>query len=155
MGEPPPILFVSCFCRGVQRTESADRPSNLPCSSPVPIEKASSVWRYGNYSSFTNNVDLSATDGINLEHKKEQCQSSKDARPARRRRQLTSRRRVRDSADQHGQGGGGSRHQPTLAERVGTTHQENTTPPGDTTGSKRLKPSYSRRVTPRPSSRSG
>ena len=109
----------------------------------------------GKDSSFTNKADLSATDGINPEHKQEQCQSSKDARPARRGGQPTSRKRVRDSTCQHGRGGGAPRHQPTLAERDGTTHQENTTPPRDTTGPKRPKPCYPRRATPRPSSRSG
>ena len=52
----------------------------------------------GNNSSFANKADLSTTDGINSEHKQEQRQSSKDARPARRRGQPTSRRRVRDCA---------------------------------------------------------
>ena len=98
--------------------------------------------------SFTNKADFSAADGVNLEHKQQQRQSSKDARPTRWRGQPTSRRRVRDSAGQHGRGGGAPRHQPTLAERVGTTHQENTTPPGDTTGPKRPKPCYPRRTTP-------
>ena len=41
----------------------------------------------GNDSSFTNKADLLATDGINLKHKQEQRQSSKDARPARQRGQ--------------------------------------------------------------------
>ena len=109
----------------------------------------------GNNSSFTNKVDVSTTDGINSKHKQEQRQSSKDARPARRRGQPTSRRRVRDCTSQHGQGGGAPRHQPTLAERVRTTHQENTTPLGDTTGPTNLKPCYWRRTTPQPSSRSG
>ena len=69
------------------------------------------------------------TNGINSEHKQEQCQSSKDARPVKRCGQPTSRRHVGDCAGQHGRGGGAPRHQPTLAERVGTTHQANTTPP--------------------------
>ena len=107
----------------------------------------------GNNSSFTNKADLSAIEGINSEHKQEQRQSSKDARPARRRGQPTSQRRVRDCAGQQGRGGGASRHQPTLAERIRTTHQANTTPPRDTTDSKRPKPCYPRRATPRPSSR--
>ena len=84
---------------------------------------------YGNDSSFTNKADLSTTDGINSEHKQEQRQSSKDARPARRRGQPTSRRRVRDCAGQHGRGGGAPPHQPTLAERVITTHRTNTMSP--------------------------
>ena len=109
----------------------------------------------GNDSSFTNKDDLSATDDINPEHKQEQHQSSKDARPPKRGGQLTSWRRVRDNTGQHGRGGGAPHHQPTLAEGVGTTHQENMTPPGDTTGQKRQKPCYLRRATPRPSSRSG
>ena len=74
-------------------------------------------------------ADLSATDGINSEHKQEQRQSSKDARPARRCGQPTSWRRVRDCAGQHGRGGGAPRHQPTLAERIRKTHQANATPP--------------------------
>ena len=109
----------------------------------------------GNDSSFTNKVDLSTTDSINLEHKQEQRQSSNNARPARRRGQPTSRRRVRDSVGQHGRGGGALRHQPTLAERIGATHQANTMPPRDVTGPKILKPCYPRRATPRPLSRSG
>ena len=109
----------------------------------------------GNDSSFTNKADLSTTADINLEHKQKQRQSSKDPRPSRRRGQPTSRRHVRDCAGQHGRGGGAPRHQPTLAERVRTTHQANTTPPGDTIGPKRPKPCYPRRATPRPSSRSG
>ena len=83
----------------------------------------------GNNNSFPNKADLSTTYGINPEHKQEQHQSSKDARTTRRGGQPTSRRRVRDSTSQHGRGGGAPRHQPTLAERVGTTHQANTTPP--------------------------
>ena len=110
---------------------------------------------YGNDSSFTNKTDLSVTDGINSEHNKEPRQSFKDARPARRREQPTSRRHVKDCVGQHERGGGAPRHQPTLAERVGTTHQANTTPPGDKTGSKIQKPCCPRRATPRPSSRSG
>ena len=94
----------------------------------------------GNDSSFTNKADLLATDGNNPEHKQEQCQSSKDARPARRGGQSTSRRRFRDSTSKHRRGGGAPRHQPTLVKRVGTTHQANTTPPRDTTGPKRPKP---------------
>ena len=109
----------------------------------------------GNDSSFTNKADLSATDGINPEHKQEQCQSSKDARPTRRGGQPTSRRRVRDSTSQHGRGEGAPRHQPTLVERVGTTHQATTMPLRDTIDPKRPKPCYPRRATPRPSSRSG
>ena len=109
----------------------------------------------GNDSSFTNIADLSATDGINSKHKQEQCQSSKDARPARRREQLTSRRSVRDYAGQHERGGGAPHHQPTLAERVRTTHQANTMFPGDTTDPTNPKPCYRRRTTPRPLSRSG
>ena len=72
----------------------------------------------GNESSFTSKDDLSTTDGINSEHKQEQRQSSKDARPAKRRGQPTSWRRVRDSAGQHGRGEGASSHQPTLVERI-------------------------------------
>ena len=109
----------------------------------------------GNDGSFTNKADLSATDGINSEHKQEQRQSSKDARPTKRRGQPTSRRHGRDCAGQHGRGGGAPHHQPTLDERVRTTHQENTMPLGDTTGSTNLKPCYRRRTTTRPSSRSG
>ena len=109
----------------------------------------------GNDSSFTNKADLSAIDGINLEHKQESHQSSKDARPDRRRGQPTSRRHARNCAGLHGRGGGAPHHQPTLAERIGVTHQANTTPPGDTTDPKRPKPCYPRRATPRPLSRSG
>ena len=109
----------------------------------------------GKNSSFTNKADLSATDGINPEHKYEQCQPSKDARPIRQGGQPTSGRHVRDSTCQHGRGGGALRHQPTLAKRVGTTHQANTTPQGDTTSPKRPKPYYLRKATPQPSSRSG
>ena len=109
----------------------------------------------GNDDSFTNKIDLSVTDGINSKHKQEQHQSFKDARLARRSGQPTSWRHVGDSAGQHGRGGSALHHQPTLAERVGTTHLANTTPPGDTTGPKRPKPCYPRRATPRPSSRSG
>ena len=139
-----------------------------PTTGPVPaqlfqhalaqfqMKKASSVGTVcGNDSSFTNKVDISTTDGINPKHKQEQRQSSKGARPARRGGQPTSRRYVRDNTGQHGLGGGTPRHKPTLAERFGTTHQANTTPQGDTTGPKRLKPYYSRRTTPRPLSRSG
>ena len=94
------------------------------------LKKASSVGAVcGNDSSFTNNADISATRGINPEQEQEQRQSSKDARLARQGGHLTSRRRVRDSTGQHGRGGGALLHQPTLAERVGTTHQANTTPP--------------------------
>ena len=109
----------------------------------------------GKDSSFTNKADISATDGIKSEHKQEQRQSSKDARPARRHGQPTSRRCVKDNAGQHGRGGGAPCHQPTLVERIGATHQANTTPPGDAIGPKRPKPCYPRRVTPRPSSRIG
>ena len=108
----------------------------------------------GNDSSFTNKTDLSVTDGINSEHKQEPRQSSKNARPARRREQPTSRRHVRDCAGQHGRGGGAPRHQPTLAKRVGATHHANTMPSRDTTSPKRPKPCYPRRAIPRPSSRS-
>ena len=140
--------------------QSNSSPSSGPTtptrSSLVRLKKASSVGAVcGNDSSFTNKDDLSTTDGINPKHKQEQCQSSKDAGPARRGGQPTSQRRVRDSTDQHGRGGGAPRHQPTLAEIVGTTHQANTTPLGDTTYPKRPKPCYPRRETPRPSSRSG
>ena len=110
---------------------------------------------YGNDSSFTNIADLSVTDGIKSEHRQKSCQSSKDARPARRHGQQTSQRHARNCVGQHGRGGGTPHHQPTLAERIGATHQANTTPPGDTTSPKRLKLSYPRRATPRPSSRSG
>ena len=78
-------------------------------------------------------VDFSATDGINSEYKQEPRQSPKDARPARRRGQSTSRRRVRDYASQHGRSGGTSSYQPTPDRRVRTTHQENTTPAGSAT----------------------
>ena len=82
MGEPPPILFVSCFCRGV--------------SGPAQqIQHAQAQFRLkkhhqfgaicGNNCSFTNKDDLSATNGVNSEHKQEQRKSSKDAIPARRR----------------------------------------------------------------------
>ena len=45
--KPPPILFLSCFCRGVQRPEPVNRPSDsfssgptIPTrSSPVLVEK--------------------------------------------------------------------------------------------------------------------
>ena len=57
-----------------------------------------------------------------------QCQSSKDARPVRRRGQPTSRRHARNYTGQHGRGGVAPYHQPTLAERVGLTHQTNTMP---------------------------
>ena len=76
----------------------------------------------------TNKADLSAIDGINSEHKQEQRQSSKDARPARRRRQPTSRRCVRNDASQHGRGGGTLPHQPTPDRRVRATHQADATP---------------------------
>ena len=125
-------------------------------SSPVPIEKHHQLGVVcGNDSSFTNKADISVTDGINSEHKQEPRQSSKDARPARQRGQPTSRRHAGNCAGQHGRGGGAPDHQPTLAERIGATHQANTTPLGDTTGPKRPKPSYPRRATPRPSSKSG
>ena len=125
-------------------------------SSPVPVEK--NRHQFGavcrNDSSFTNKADLLVTDGINLEHKQEQRQSSKDARPTRWGGQPTSRRRVRDNTGQHRRGGGAPRHQPTLAKRVETTHQANTTPLGDTIGPNKPKPCYPRRETPRPSLRS-
>ena len=58
-------------------------------------------------------TNLSITDDINPEHKQEQHQSTKDARPVRRRRQQTS-RQVRSDASQHGRGGGASPHQQRL-----------------------------------------
>ena len=109
-------------------------------------KKASSIGAFcGNDSSFTNKADLSSTDGINSEHKQEKRQSSKDARPARRRGNPTSWRRVRNCAGQHGRGGRAPRHQPTPAERVRTTHRANTMPLRDTTSP---KPYYRRRTTP-------
>ena len=82
MGEPPPILFVSCFCREVQRPELADRTPTR--SSPVPVEKASLVGAVcGNNNSFTNKGDLLVTYDVNSEYKQEPRQSPKDARPAR------------------------------------------------------------------------
>ena len=66
-------------------------------------------------------TDLSVTDRINLEHKQEQCQSTKDAGPARRRRQQTS-WHVRSDASQHKRGGGAPPHQPTPPRRVAATH---------------------------------
>ena len=114
-----------------------------PATVPVPaqrfqhaptqfqLKKASSVsFVCGNNSSFTNKADLSTTDGVNSEHKQEQRQSSKEARPARRHGQPTSQRRVSDCAGQHGQGRGAPCRQPTLVERVRTTHRANTTPSG-------------------------
>ena len=68
------------------------------------------------------------TEGINSEHKQESRQSSKNARPVRRRGQPTSRRHARNCTGQHGRSGGAPYHQPTLAERVGATHQTNTMP---------------------------
>ena len=157
----------SCFFLVFAEKSNVQSQRTGPATVPVPaqqfqhapaqfwLKKASSIGAVcGNDNSFTIKADLSATDGINSEHKQEQRQSSKDSRPARRRGQPTSRRRVRDCAGQHERGGGGPRYQPTLAERVSTTHQTNTTPPEDTTGPKRPKPCYSRRATPRPSSRS-
>ena len=38
-GEPPPILFVSCFCRGAQRPEIADQPSNSSTLQPSSDRK--------------------------------------------------------------------------------------------------------------------
>ena len=81
-------------------------------------------------------TDLSITDGINPEHKQEQRQPTKDAEPARRRRQQTS-RRVRNDASQHGQGGGAPPHQPTPDRRVRATHQADATPAGGATNSRR------------------
>ena len=46
-------------------------------------------------------TDISDTDGINLEHKQEQRQSTKDAGPARRCKQQTP-QLVRNDASQHG-----------------------------------------------------
>ena len=156
MGEPLPILFVSCFCKGVQRPEPADRPSN--CNKLQPSSGKKKHHQFGaicgNDGSFTNKADLSATDGINSEHKKEQRQSSKDVRLARRRGHPTSRRRVRNCAGPHGQGESAPCHQPTPTERVRTTHQANTTPLGDMTSPTSPKRCYRRRTAPRPSSRS-
>ena len=156
-GEPPPILFCFLF---LQRS-----PTPRASGPAKQIQHALAQFRLkkhhqfgavcGNNNSFTNKADLSATDGINSKHKQEQRQSSKYARLAMQRGQPTSRRRVRDCAGQHGRGGGTPRHQPTLAERVRTTHQANTMPPGDTTNPTNPKPCYRRRTTPRPSSRSG
>ena len=43
MGEPPPILFVFCFYKGIQRPEPTNRPNNLTHSNPIQIEKTSSI----------------------------------------------------------------------------------------------------------------
>ena len=81
-------------------------------------------------------TDLSITDGINSEHKQEQRQSTKDAGPARRRRQQTS-RRFRSDVSQHRRGGGAPPHQPTPDMRVRATHQADATPAGGVTNSER------------------
>ena len=95
------------------------------------LKKASSVGAvYGNDSSFTNKVDILVTEGINSEYKHESCQSSKDARPARRGGQPTSRRHIRDNVGQHERGGGTPSHQPTLDRGIRETHQADATPAG-------------------------
>ena len=103
-------------------------------SNPVPVEKrASSVGAVcGNDSSYTNITDFSVTDGINPEHKQVQCKSIKEAGPARRYRQPTS-RRVGSDAGQHGQGGGTPPHQSTSDRRVRTTHKTAATTTGGAT----------------------
>ena len=102
------------------------------------LKKASSVGVVcGNDSSVTNKADLSATDGINSEHKQKQRKSSKDARPARWGGQPTSRRRVRDSTCQHGRGGGTPSHQPALDKGIRATHLADATPTRSTTGQRR------------------
>ena len=136
MGEPPPILFVSCFCRGVQHPEPA-RPAQRfqHALAQFRLKKASSVGAVcGNNSSFTNKADLSATDGINSEYKQEPHQSPKDARPARRGGQPTSRRRVRNITGKHGRDGGTPSHQPPLDKGIKVAHQTDTTLAGSATG---------------------
>ena len=142
MGEPPLILFLSCFCKGVQRPEPTDRPNdssssgpaNPARSSPVPVEKASSVGAVsGNDNSFTNKADISVTNGINLEYKQEPRQSSQGARPARQGGQPTFLRRIRDNAGQHERGRGTPSHRPTIDRGVRATHQANATPAGSAT----------------------
>ena len=39
----PPTLILSCFCRGVQRSEPADRPSNSPSFGPTTPTRSSLV----------------------------------------------------------------------------------------------------------------
>ena len=71
MGEPPLILFVSCFCRGAQcpRSSGPARRSQHALAQ-FRLKKASSVDAVcGNDSSFTNKADYSVTDGINSEYK--------------------------------------------------------------------------------------
>ena len=43
MGEPSPILYISCICGGARRPETVDRPSKSSTLKPSPIEKTSSV----------------------------------------------------------------------------------------------------------------
>ena len=156
MGEPRRSFLFLVFAEEFNVQSQRTSPANPARSNPVLVEKHYQFGAVcGNDSSFTNKVDLSTTNGINPKHKQEKRQSSKDARLARRHGKSTSRRRVRDRAGQHGRGAGSPCHQPTLVERVGTTHQENTTPPRDTTGPKRPKPCYPRKAAPRPSSRRG
>ena len=111
------------------------------------MKKASSVGAVcGNDSSFTSKTDHSVTDGINSEHEHEQRQSSKDAEPARRRRQQAS-WRTRSNARQHECGGGALSHQPTPDRRVRLTHQADTTPTGYTTSTGRSQLFSSGRAT--------
>ena len=136
-----PLYYL--FLQEIVASDPAAVPSPAQRSEHTPaqfqLKITSSVGDVcGNDSSFTNKADLSATDGINSEHKQEKCQSSKDARPARRRRQLTSWRRVRDYASQHGRGGGTPSHQPTPDRGVRATHQADATPAGSATNPGRL-----------------
>ena len=129
-------------CRPAQQL-SRSGPTTPIRSSPVPVEKASSVGAVcGNGRSFTNITDFSVTDGINPEHRQEQCQSAKDAGSARRRRQQTS-WHIRSNASQHERGGGAPPHQPTPDMRIRTTHQADTTPTGYTTNTRRSQLSSS------------
>ena len=98
------------------------------------LKKVSSVGVVcGNDSSFTNKADLLVTDGINSEYEQESRQSSQDARPDKQGGHPTSRRRIRDSAGQHGRGGGTPSHQPTLDRGIRATHQADATPAGSAT----------------------
>ena len=124
-------------CRPAQQQLNL-RPNNLKMLQPSLIEKrhhqlASSV---GTTVPLQIKTDLSVTDGINPEQKQEQRQSTKDAGPAKRRRQQIS-QRVRSDASQHGQGGGAPPHQLTPDRRVRATHQADATPTRGTTSSGR------------------
>ena len=114
------------------------RPNDPGTLQPSPVEKrhhqlASSV---GTTVPLQIKTDHSITDGINPEHKQEQHQSIKDAGPARRYKQPTS-RRVGNDAGQHGRGGGTPPHQSTSDRKVRTTHQTDAATTGGAIDSRR------------------